>query len=65
MSETPEGRDSALATVLQAAEYLNVSRSIVYDLMNEEKLPSIYLRTSRRIRWADLRRLAGEDGGAE
>lgn len=43
-----------LVTVIQASEVLGVSRSVVYELMNSARLPSVSIGRSRRIRVKDL-----------
>lgn len=50
-----------LATVLEASQYLNVSRSKVYQMMDAGLLPWVKLGASRRIRWADLERLVSDN----
>jgi len=41
-------------TVVEASEVLGVSRSVVYELMNSARLPSVSIGRSRRIRVCDL-----------
>lgn len=48
----------ALATVAEAAEFLNVSRSFVYERMDDGKLAYIKIGRCRRIPWDELRRVA-------
>jgi len=43
-----------LVTVVEASEVLGVSRSVVYELMNSARLPSVSIGRSRRIRVKDL-----------
>jgi len=43
-----------LVTVVEAGEVLGVSRSVVYELMNSARLPSVSIGRSRRIRVKDL-----------
>lgn len=50
-----------LATVLEAANYLTVSRSKVYQMMDAGLLPWVKLGASRRIRWADLEKLVADN----
>jgi excisionase family DNA binding protein len=44
----------ALATVQEVAAYLSLSRSKVYQLMDDGALPHVKLGKCRRIRWADV-----------
>jgi excisionase family DNA binding protein len=46
-----------LATVAEVAEFLHVSRSMIYRLMDRGDLPYHKIRTSRRVRWADVDKL--------
>lgn len=57
LEETPAVQ-SRFATVTEAAEYLNVARSTVYELMNSGELPSKRIRRCRRIEWSDLEAFA-------
>jgi len=43
-----------LVTVVEASEVLGVSRSVIYELMNSARLPSVSIGRSRRIRMGDL-----------
>ena len=43
-----------LATVPEVAAYLSLSRSKVYQLMDDGALPHVKLGRCRRIRWADV-----------
>jgi excisionase family DNA binding protein len=45
---------SPLAKIGQAAEFLNLSRSMVYVLLDKGELPYIRIGRCRRIRWSDL-----------
>ena len=47
----------ALATVAEAADYLNVSRSSVYLLMDRGELRFVKLGKCRRLPWSELERL--------
>ncbi len=53
----------ALFSPAEAAKYLGVSRSHVYELMYTDALPSIYLGRARRIRLVDLENLVAEGTG--
>ena len=44
-----------LASIEDAAKYLRVGRTTVYELMKEE-LPSVRIGTRRLIPWIELRR---------
>src|ERR1051326_2167537 len=50
-------KNSGLATVRQAAEFLNISVAKVYVMMVERELPYIKLGKSRRIAWGALEQL--------
>lgn len=58
MDDTHQG----LAAVEAAADYLSVSRSTIYSLMQNGTLPSIRLPNlrARRIPWTALRELVGQ-----
>jgi len=58
-------RKTALATIKEAAEYLHIGRTTVYQMMEGGELPFVRLRGCRRVRWTDLDKLAsGEPVGA-
>lgn len=46
--------ETALASPQQAADYLNISRSTIYAMLDAGELPSVKIRRARRIRWSDL-----------
>jgi excisionase family DNA binding protein len=48
---------SGLRPVHAVANFLSVSRSKVYQLMDSGELPYVKLGKSRRVRWADVVRL--------
>lgn len=48
---------SPLATINEAAQFLRVSRSKIYLMLETGDLPSVRFGTARRVRWADLERL--------
>ena len=52
---------SRVATPEQAAEFLQVSRSTIYEMMRLGDLASVKVRRCRRIPWAVLERIV--DGG--
>ncbi|MFO0901093.1 MAG: helix-turn-helix domain-containing protein [Pirellulales bacterium] len=52
-NEAPARRQS-LATVVEAADFLNVSRATVYAEMERGNLAWIKVAGCRRIRWSDL-----------
>lgn len=45
---------SGLRSVRTVAEFLAISRSKVYQLMETGDLPYVKLGKSRRVRWADV-----------
>jgi excisionase family DNA binding protein len=49
-----------LYTVPQVAQFLALSRSKIYGLMDQGNLPYVKLGKSRRIKWADVLRLVDE-----
>jgi excisionase family DNA binding protein len=51
------GKNSGLATVRQAAGFLNISVAKIYVMMEARELPYIKLGKSRRIAWAALHQL--------
>ena len=46
-----------LATVQQAAGFLNLCRTTVYQMMKDGELPSTSLRNAKRIPWAALHKI--------
>lgn len=50
-----------LATVVEVAEYLSVSRSKVYMMMDAGELAFVKLGASRRVRWSDVEKLVAEN----
>ena len=42
------------ARITEAAEFLSMSRSKVYGLMDAGRLPFVRVDRCRRIRWSDL-----------
>lgn len=51
---------TGLATIGQSHRYLSVSRTKLYDLMRKGELSFIRVGERRKIRWAELHRVAGE-----
>ena len=49
------------ARIMEAADFLNVSRATIYVLMNDGTLPSKKIGRSRRIPWNGLREYAASD----
>jgi excisionase family DNA binding protein len=45
---------SGLALIKEAADFLRLSRSKVYELMESGELPFVKIGRSRRVRWAHL-----------
>ena len=57
MNQSPQATSAplpALATVPEVADYLAVSRSKLYQMMDSGLLPYVKLGRCRRIRWADV-----------
>jgi excisionase family DNA binding protein len=52
--------EQLLYTAEEAAEVLTVSRSTIYDLMREGKLPSVKIGRARRIPVHALRRFVDD-----
>ena len=52
-----------LRSIQSAADYLSVSRSTVYRLIEEGKFKRVYLKGAPRITESSLVRLAGESDG--
>ena len=50
-----------LVTVREAAKFLSVSRTTIYELMDDGELPFSKIRGSRRIPIAALRALAAKN----
>ena len=57
-AETASG--AALATTAEAAEFLNIARSTLYDLMSRGSILYVKLGNCRRISWEELDRVARE-----
>lgn len=53
----PDSRDG-LASIREATEYLSISRSALYGLMNRAELKYAKIGKCRRIPWSALRELA-------
>lgn len=61
IAELPEQETgTVLATVVDAAEYLNVGRSTIYGLMDVGKIAYVKIGRCRRIPWEELERVARE-----
>jgi excisionase family DNA binding protein len=52
---------TGLRPVQAVAEFLAISRSKVYQLMESGELPYVKLGKSRRVRWADVLQLVDEN----
>lgn len=50
-----------LQTVQAVAEFLSLSRSKVYQLMERGELPYVKLGKSRRVRWSDVLQLVDQN----
>jgi excisionase family DNA binding protein len=51
---------AGLQTVGAVAKFLSLSRSKVYQLMEQGELPYVKIGKSRRLRWADVNRLVDQ-----
>lgn len=49
-----EQRRQGLATVQEAAEFLNMCRTSIYAMMRDKELPSVSVRNAKRIPWQAL-----------
>jgi excisionase family DNA binding protein len=58
-SEKPDLTADGFADVPEAAEYLCLSRSTVYKMMDNNDLPYAKFGKARRIPWRALREYAG------
>ena len=54
MSKDEAQVKEGLAKVPEVAEYLGLSRAMVYRLMDRGELPYAKLGYARRVRWADV-----------
>ena len=52
---------SGLQPIQVVAEYLSISRSKVYQLMETGALPYVKLGKSRRVRWSDVLNLVNQN----
>lgn len=52
----PDAADLRLVTLVEAARYLAVSRSALYQLLATGQLASVHIGRARRIPMAELRR---------
>jgi excisionase family DNA binding protein len=57
MEHRPDAGERGLERVGKVAEFLKLSRSKVYAMMETGQLPYVKLGKSRRIRWNDVLRL--------
>jgi excisionase family DNA binding protein len=53
--------DRGLRPVQAVSEFLSLSRSKVYQLMETGKLPYVKIGKSRRVRWCDVLKLVDEN----
>ena len=53
-SNSKESLRVGFATMVQAAEFLAVSRPYLYRLVREERIPTSQIGSQRRIAWAWL-----------
>jgi excisionase family DNA binding protein len=54
VSQAPSTSPKLLLTIPEAASALSISRSKMYELLNSEAIPSLYIGRSRRIGIRDL-----------
>lgn len=59
-TSNPVSDRQGLRTVPEVAQFLAVSRSKVYQMMDAGTLPHVKLGHSRRIRWTDVEQLVSE-----
>lgn len=53
-----------LATVEQAAKFLNICRTSVYAMVRDGELAAVKIRNAKRIPWSALHKIAdGGEGG--
>ncbi len=55
-SNSEESLRAGFATMVQAAEFLAVSRPYLYRLVREERIPTSQIGSQRRIAWTWLYR---------
>lgn len=61
MNETTSGdADDIMLSLTAAAAYLGVSRSTLYRIIDDGRLPALRLRKTRRVRVSDLEKLKEE-----
>jgi excisionase family DNA binding protein len=60
-TEVSAGLKKGLATVPDVADYLKVSRSKVYQMMDAGELRFVKLGGSRRVRWEDVDELVRQN----
>jgi len=61
LNEAGDKIDGSLHPVTKVAQFLSLSRSKVYAMMDAGELPYVKLGKSRRVRWADVQRLVEEN----
>lgn len=59
MYDTDRSESPRLAKVGEVANYLSLSRSKIYLMMEQGTLPYVKFGKSRRVRWADVEILIG------
>ena len=59
--ESEPRRDSGLATVVEVARFLRISRSKVYQLMDQQVLGYVKLGKNRRVKWEIVYRYVEEN----
>jgi excisionase family DNA binding protein len=56
--QPPPWPREGLARIPEAAKFLAVSRTTLYDAIRAGRIPTVTIGTDRRIPWPDLHRLA-------
>ena len=56
-----QAHKEGLATVRQVAEFLSLSRSTIYNLMEKGDLGWVHIGKARRITWAEVDRLVAKN----
>ncbi len=57
----PAAKREGLARVEEAARYLAIGRTTIYELLDSGALPSVKIGKARRIPWTALEKLASAE----